>query len=117
MSARRGFRSLPSWEKAGSAFPPAQLTGETAMADAAAPHLRVRMSSSRMAWLASLALLPSAEWGLVLFGLPFFFGFRIRRSFRLFGHALGIFVCLGDALHVGRRAGFLRGGFRAMRGV
>jgi Na+-translocating ferredoxin:NAD+ oxidoreductase subunit D len=40
------------------------------MADALAPHLRVRMSSSRMTWLASLALLPAAAWGVVLFGLP-----------------------------------------------
>ncbi|HUJ73593.1 MAG TPA: RnfABCDGE type electron transport complex subunit D [bacterium] len=40
------------------------------MPDRAAPHLRVRMSATRMAWLASLALLPAAAWGLLLFGLP-----------------------------------------------
>jgi len=40
------------------------------MADLAAPHLRVRMSSARMAWLAALALLPAAAWGLLLFGPP-----------------------------------------------
>lgn len=39
-------------------------------ATSAAPHLRVRMSTSRMAWLASLSLLPAAAWGIVLFGLP-----------------------------------------------
>jgi Na+-translocating ferredoxin:NAD+ oxidoreductase subunit D len=37
---------------------------------AAAPHLRVRMSASRMAWLASLSLVPAAAWGVILFGLP-----------------------------------------------
>lgn len=38
------------------------------MADVAAPHLRVRMSASRMAWLASISLIPAAAWGMVLFG-------------------------------------------------
>ncbi len=39
------------------------------MVDVAAPHLRVRMSASRMAWLASIGLLPAAAWGLAMFGL------------------------------------------------
>ncbi len=33
-----------------------------------APHLAVRMSTSRMNWLVSLALLPAAGWGVFLFG-------------------------------------------------
>jgi electron transport complex protein RnfD len=36
----------------------------------AAPHLRVRISATRMAWLASVSLLPAAVWGIILFGLP-----------------------------------------------
>ena len=47
--------------------------GPTVLPPAAAPHLRVNMSASRMAWLASLSLLPAAAWGIVLFGLPALF--------------------------------------------
>ena len=35
-----------------------------------APHLGVRMSTARMTWTVSLCLLPSALWGVFLFGLP-----------------------------------------------
>jgi electron transport complex protein RnfD len=35
-----------------------------------APHLVVRMSTTRMAWLVFLSLLPAAAWGVFLFGIP-----------------------------------------------
>jgi electron transport complex protein RnfD len=35
-----------------------------------APHLGVRMTTSRMTWLAVACLLPSAAWGVFLFGVP-----------------------------------------------
>jgi electron transport complex protein RnfD len=35
-----------------------------------APHLGVRMSTTRMTWLVSLCLLPAAAWGAFLFGTP-----------------------------------------------
>ena len=36
---------------------------------APAPHLGVPLSSARMAWGVSLALVPAAAWGIFLFGL------------------------------------------------
>jgi electron transport complex protein RnfD len=35
-----------------------------------APHLGVRMSTSRMTWLVSFSLLPAAGWGVFIFGTP-----------------------------------------------
>ena len=35
-----------------------------------APHIGVRLSTARMSWMVCLCLLPSALWGVFLFGLP-----------------------------------------------
>ena len=37
---------------------------------APAPHIGVRLSTARMSWMVCLCLLPSAAWGVFLFGLP-----------------------------------------------